>query len=106
MQSNDRAMTEVEELQELLEWLGRVDAFVTAQMESTSAETGAEAAQEAPMSTSPPPPAAPSTSGQGWTDPLSSGEDCVKKAFPPLSPPTPTEENNNSRGIQGREKSF
>ena len=79
MQSNDRAMTEVECLQELQEWLGRVDAFVTAQMQSTSAKTGAEAAHDAPMSTSPPSPAAPSPSVQGFTDPPPSVPDRVGK---------------------------
>ena len=81
MQSNDRAMTEVECLQELQEWLGRVDAFVTAQMQSTSAEAGAEAAQEGPMSTSLPPPAAPSPSVQGLTDPPPSVQDRVGKGI-------------------------
>lgn len=81
MQSNDRAMTEVECLQELQEWLGRVDAFVTAQMQSTSAEAGAEAAQEGPMSTSLPPPAAPSPSVQGLTDPSPSVQDRIGKGI-------------------------
>ena len=55
MQSNDRATTETERLHDLLGWLNRVDKFVAAQMLSASAENGAEAAQAARMSTSPPP---------------------------------------------------
>jgi len=57
VQSNDGAMTELDRLHDLLEWLNRVDKFVTAQMQSTSANSGAAAAHEARMSTSPPPPA-------------------------------------------------
>ena len=68
MQSNDRATTEVESLHELLEWLHRVDKFVTAQMLNASAENGAQASQAARMSTSSPARAEPSSSGQGLTN--------------------------------------